>query len=62
MIRIVVILNNDFNEIKTKYVNDLKNGIKYEIVEEHRDLITPVQGDVVVKAINIFGEDLVDIE
>ena len=61
-IRIVVVLNNDFNDIKTKYVNDIKNGIKYEIVEENRDLIEKTQGDLVTKAINIFGEDLVDIE
>ncbi len=61
-IRIVVVLNNDFNNIKTKYVNDIKNGIKYEIVEENRDLIEKPQGDLVTKAINIFGEDLVDIE
>ena len=61
-IRIVVVLNNDFNEIKTKYVNDIKSGIKYEIIEENRDLITKSQGNLVTKAISIFGEDLVDIE
>jgi len=61
-IRVVVILNNDFNNIKTKYVNDLKNGIKYEVVEEKRNLIEKSQGDLVTKAINIFGKDLVDIE
>ena len=61
-IRIVVVLNNDFDEIKTKYVNDMKKGIKYEVIDENRELITKSQGDLVSKAINLFGEDLVDIE
>ena len=46
-----------FKEVYPRY-----HGIKYEIVEENRDLIEKTQGDLVTKAINIFGEDLVDIE
>lgn len=61
-IRIVIVLNDEFNAIKDKYVKDIKAGIKYEVIDEQRDLIEFDNGDLVNKAIDIFGKDLVDIE
>ena len=61
-IRIVIVLNDEFNAIKDKYVKDNKAGIKYEVIDEQRDLIEFDNGDLVNKAIDIFGKDLVDIE
>ena len=52
----------DFETIKTKYVDDMKKGIKYSVVEEKRNLINKDESDLISKAINMFGEDLVDIE
>ena len=61
-IRIVIVLNDEFNTIKDKYVKDIKAGTKYEIIDEKRDLIEYENGDLVNKAIDIFGKDLVEIE
>ena len=61
-IRIVIVLNDEFISIKDKYVKDIKAGIKYEIVDEKSNLIEFDNGDLVNKAIDIFGKDLVDIE
>ena len=61
-IRIVIILNNEFNQIKDKYIADMKQGIKYEIINDDRPLIEKSTPDLVSKAISLFGEDLVDIE
>ena len=61
-IRIVIILNNEFNQIKDKYIADMKQGIKYEIIDDDRPLIEKSTPDLVSKAISLFGEDLVDIE
>ena len=61
-IRIVIVLNNEFETIKDKYVKDIKAGTKYSVIDEKRDLIEVSNGDLVNKAIDIFGKDLVDIE
>ena len=61
-IRIVIVLNDEFNSIKDKYVKDMKAGIKYNLIDEDRDLIQFDNGDLVSKALDIFGKDLVDIE
>ncbi len=61
-IRIVIVLNDEFNTIKDKYVKDLKDGNKYTVIEEKRDLIEYDNGDLVNKALDIFGKELVDIE
>ncbi len=61
-IRIVIVLNNEFEKIKTKYINDLTNGVKYKVIDESRDLVTLKNTDLVSKAIDIFGKDLVDVE
>ena len=61
-IRIVVVLNDEFNAIKDKYVKDMKEGNKYTVIDEKRDLIEVSNSDLVSKAIDIFGKELVDIE
>ncbi len=61
-IRIVIVLNDEFNTIKDKYVKDMKAGIKYNLIDEDRDLIQFDNSDLVSKALDIFGKDLVDIE
>ncbi len=61
-IRIVIVLNDEFNSIKDKYVKDMKAGIKYNLIDEERDLLQFDNSDLVSKALDIFGKDLVDIE
>ena len=61
-IRIVIVLNDEFNTIKDKYVKDLKAGNKYEVIDEKRDLIEFNNGDLVTKALDVFGKDIVEIE
>lgn len=61
-IRIVIVLNDEFNSIKDKYVRDLKAGNKYEVIDEKRDLIEFNNGDLVTKALDVFGKDIVEIE
>jgi hypothetical protein len=61
-IRIVIVLNDEFNAIKDKYVKDLKAGNKYEVIDEKRDLIEFNNGDLVTKALDVFGKDIVEIE
>ncbi len=61
-IRIVIVSNDEFETIKTKYIDDLKKGIKYNLIEENRDLIMIERDDLISKAINMFGEDIVDVE
>lgn len=61
-IRIVIVLNDEFNSIKDKYVKDIKAGNKYEVIDEKRDLIEFDNGDLVTKALDVFGKDLVEIE
>ena len=61
-IRIVIVLNDEFNSIKDKYVKDMKAGIKYNLIDEERDLLQFDNSDLVSKALDVFGKDLVDIE
>lgn len=61
-IRIVIVLNDEFNSIKDKYVKDIKAGNKYEVIDEKRDLIEFDNGNLVTKALDVFGKDLVEIE
>ena len=60
-IRIVVLLDNEFDEVKKKYVLDRKNNIVYEVQKEKGKLVNE-NNDLIDQAINVFGSDLVDIE
>ena len=61
-IRIVIVLNDEFDAIKNKYIKDLKDGNKYNVIDETRDLVVFSNSDLVSKALDVFGKDLVDIE
>jgi len=61
-IRIVIVLNDEFDAIKNKYIKDLKDGNKYNVIDETRDLVELSNSDLVSKALDVFGKDLVDIE
>lgn len=60
----VYVSQKEFEIIKNKYINDKKNGIIYKYLEENSDLIQKEKknSELVDKALNIFGSDLVDIE
>ncbi len=58
---IVVLLNEEFDNIKEKYIEDRKNNITYQIQKECDKLINE-KNDLISEVINIFGSDLVDIE
>ncbi len=62
----VYITEKDFEIIKNKYINDKKNGIIYKYQEENDILVQKnnhkENSELVNKALNLFGSDLVDIE
>ena len=58
---IVVVKNDEFENIKNKYIEDKKNNIVYQIKKECGTLINE-QSNLIDQAINIFGSDLVEIE
>ena len=60
-ILIVVVTNVEFNKIKEKYIEDKKNNIVYQIQEECGKLIDD-KNNLVNRAINLFGNDFVEIE
>lgn len=61
-IKIVIVLDDEFNLIKNKYIEDKKNNIMYNIEEEQESLIIKNDDSLISKAINVFGSDLVEIE
>ncbi len=63
-INLVVVTNDEFKKIKDRYVDDLKNKIKYQIIEENDELvqISSSDSDIINKALDIFGKDIVEIE
>ena len=60
-LKIVVIKNDEFGQIKNKYIEDKKNNIVYQIKEECGKLVDD-GSNLVNQAINIFGTDMVEIE
>ena len=60
----VYVSEKDFENIKNKYINDKKNGIIYKYQDEKQPLIQKEKknSELVDKALNLFGSDLVDIE
>ena len=56
----------DFEIIKNKYINDKKNGIIYTCQDENDSLVTREnkkgKNELLDKAINVFGSDLVEFE
>ena len=60
----VYVSEKEFENIKNKYINDKKNGIIYKYQDEKDVLVQKEKknSELVDKALNIFGSDLVDIE
>lgn len=58
---IVLVDNSEFEKIKNKYIEDKKNNIMYEILEEC-DKLVDEKNNLIDQAINLFGSDLVEIE
>ena len=60
-LKIVVITDSEFENVKKKYIEDRKKNIIYQVQEECGKLIE--EGDNLInKAINVFGSDIVEIE
>lgn len=57
---IVVVTNDEFEQIKNKYIDDKKKNIVYQIQEECGKLVE--EENLINQAIDIFGSDLVEIE
>ena len=60
-LKIIIINEEEFNEIKNKYIEDKKNKIVYQIQEECGRLIEE-ENNLIDKAINVFGSEYVEIE
>jgi len=62
----VYVTEKDFEIIKNQYINDKKNGIIYKYQEESGKLVNKSSknknSELVDKALNLFGSDLVEIE
>ena len=61
-VKIVVVLDNDFNTIKNKYIEDKKNNIIYQVQKESEPLVSITEDNLINKALNIFGSEYVEIE
>ena len=60
-ISIVLLQDDEFENVKKKYIEDKKNNIIYHEIEECGKLVSE-QNDLAEQAIDLFGKDLVDIE
>ena len=60
-IKIVIVSNEEFENIKNKYIEDKKNKIIYQIKEECGRLVEE-ENNLIEKAIGVFGNDIVEIE
>ena len=58
---IVLLLDNEFENVKNKYIEDRNNKIVYQEQKECGKLIDDAS-DLATQAINLFGKDIVDIE
>ena len=55
---------NKWNSVKKEYIKNLKNNIKYEYIEENVDynnLFNTKEDEIVHQAMDIFGEDLIQV-
>ena len=61
--KIAIISDKRWNEVKSEYISNLKNNIKYEIKEEPKVLLEELKNDDIISnsAIELFG-DIVEVE
>ncbi len=57
---IVILTNDEFEQIKNKYIDDKKKNIVYQIQEECGKLVE--EENLISQAIDLFGTDIVEIE
>ena len=60
-LKIVIVTSEEFDKIKNKYIEDKKNKINYQIQEEC-DRLVEEENNLIEKALNVFGSDIVEIE
>ena len=58
---VVVLLEKEFENVKNKYIEDKKNNIVYEVIEEYDKLVN-VGNNLINQAIDVFGSDMVEVE
>lgn len=59
----VAITVDKWNEIKEKYINNVKNGIKYKYIDEEKNItILPSNSELELTLNNIFGENYIKID
>ncbi len=60
---IAIISDSEWNNYKNEYISNLKNGIKYKIVEEPQQILEETKNNDIItnNAIELFG-DIVEIE
>ena len=60
---IAIITDEEWNRLKNEYISNLKNGIKYEVLEEPSEVLEEAKKDdiIVNSAIDLFG-DIVEVE
>ena len=59
-----IVTNDKWEKLKKEYINHLNNNIKYEIVDEPELLFEESDKNDIISssAIDLFGEDIVEIE
>lgn len=60
--KIIAISNDRWNSEKEKYVLNIKNGNKYELIEEKTEKNNNIDKTPVDELIDLIGEDLVEID
>lgn len=60
---IAIITDTEWEKIKNEYIMNLKNGIKYEILEEPKEVLEEVKNNDIISnsAVELFG-DIVEVE
>lgn len=59
----VAITVDKWDEIKEKYINNVKNGIKYKYIDEEKNIkILPSNSELELTLNNIFGENYIKID
>ena len=61
LMKIVIISNEEFENVKNKYIEDKNNNIVYQVQEEYGKLVSE-SNNLINQALDLFGADIVDIE
>lgn len=62
--KIAIISDSEWEKVKNEYISNLKNHVKYEVLEEPKVLFEENDNNDIISssAINLFGDDIVEIE